>query len=66
MSGLALDHAYRYASPSEAVPTPGGLGLRLATCSGEPEHAHFFAEGAPSVGPCKHVLVVQITRGGAG
>jgi hypothetical protein len=42
MSGPALDYAYRYASPSAAVPTPGGLGLRLATCGGEDEHPHFF------------------------
>jgi hypothetical protein len=35
MSGPALDYAYRYTSPSAAVPTPGGLGLRLATCGGE-------------------------------
>ena len=42
MSGPALDYAYRYASPSAAVLTPGGLGLRLATCGGEQEHPHFF------------------------
>jgi hypothetical protein len=42
MSGPALDYAYRYASPSAAVPAPGGLGLRLATCGGEQEHPHFF------------------------
>ncbi len=42
MPGLALDYAYRYLSPSAAVPTPDGLGLRLATCSGEDEHPHFF------------------------
>jgi hypothetical protein len=44
MSGLALDYSYRYASPSAAVPMPGGVGLRLATCGGEHEqpHPHFF------------------------
>jgi hypothetical protein len=42
MSGPALDYSYRYASSSAAVATPGGLGLRLATCGGEHEHPHFF------------------------
>src|SRR5882762_3560396 len=42
MSGLALDYAYRYPSPSRATPLPDGLGLRLATCGGEEQHPHFF------------------------
>jgi hypothetical protein len=42
MSGLAVDHAYRYASPSAALLTPDGVGLRLATSGGEGEHPHFF------------------------
>jgi hypothetical protein len=42
MSGPALDYAYRYASPSRALPLPDGLGLVLATYGGEEPHPHFF------------------------
>jgi hypothetical protein len=42
MSGLTVDYAYRYTSPSWAIPLPHGVGLRLATCGGEEPHPHFF------------------------
>jgi SWIM zinc finger len=42
MSGAALEYSYCYASPSEAIAAPGGMGLCLATCGGEAEHPHFF------------------------
>src|SRR5258708_40019158 len=42
MSGPALDYSYRYAAPSEADASAGGLGLRLATWGGEQERPRFF------------------------
>jgi hypothetical protein len=42
MSGAAISHTYRYPFPSEAVATPRGLDLRLATSSGDDQHPDYF------------------------
>lgn len=42
MAGLAVEHAYRYAGPSELAARQGAPELRLATSGGVAEHPHFF------------------------
>ena len=42
MSGLAVDYAYRYATPSAVIPTSAGLGLSLVTFGGELEAPYYF------------------------
>ncbi len=43
MSGLAVEHLYRYDGPSALVDRDGGSLLRLATSGGSEEHPRFFA-----------------------
>jgi len=42
MSSLALDFTYRYPFSSQVIATPQQRSLRLATCSANHEHPHFF------------------------
>ncbi|MHB1561476.1 MAG: SWIM zinc finger family protein, partial [Isosphaeraceae bacterium] len=42
MAGPAVSHTYRYAFASEAVPTPAGMDLRLATSGPDEGAADYF------------------------